>query len=211
MPVNRTIKVSEDRHVCIWHVDESFDELLQQLSPNHDDLELLTSFRNSKKQLEWLAGRLTLKHLCQILDIEYNGIIKDEHGKPSLRGHNYEISLTHSFPYVASIIDVKLPVGIDLEQPREKILRIAHKFLSSKELDFCKNNIILLNAAWCAKEALYKIYGKKGLIFNEHIALEPYDTDRDSLITGNIIVNDIKESYNLRCEVGDKYILAYNV
>ncbi len=211
MPVNRTIKVTANRHVCIWHVEESYDELLQQLSPNPEDLELLQSFRSTKKQLEWLAGRLTLKHLCQMLDIEYGGITKDEHGKPSLRGQNYEISLTHSFPYVASIIDLNSPVGIDLEQPRDKILRIAHKFLSEKELDFCQKNIIGLNMAWCAKETLYKIYGKKGLIFNEHMNLEPYTMANDTVITGNIIVNDIKESYNLKCEVGDKYILAYNI
>lgn len=211
MPVNRTIKVSEDRHVCIWHIDEDFDELLQQLSPNAEDLDLLTSFRSPKKQLEWLAGRLSINHLCQMLGIKYNGITKDEHGKPSLRGHNYEVSLTHSFPYVASIIDLKSPVGIDLEQPRDKILRIAHKFLSEKELNFCQNNIIRLNMAWCVKEALYKIYGKKGLIFNEHMTLEPYTSAPDTVITGNIIVNDIKESYKLKCEVGDKYILAYNI
>lgn len=211
MPVFRTIEVSENRHVCIWHVNEGFDELLHKLNPNEADLALVKSFKHNKKQLEWLAGRLTLKHLCTALGLAYNGIKKDEHGKPTLRNHAHEISLSHSFPYVAAIIDKKLPVGIDLEQPREKIIRIAHKFLSDQELGYFENNITKLNMAWCAKEALYKIYGKRGLIFNEHLVLDPYVVAPEVLITGSIIVNDNKESYKLRCEVGDKYILAYNI
>lgn len=211
MPEFRTIKVSESRYVCILNVNESFEDLLEKLNPNKDDLALVNSFKHQKKQLEWVAGRLAIKKLCDKFELNYTGIKKDEHGKPYLTNYPHEISLTHSYPYVAAIIDKIQPVGIDLEQPREKILRIAHKFLSKHELEFCDNNIIKLNMAWCAKEALYKIYGQRGLIFNEHLVLEPYAIGDDVVITGNIIVNDMKESYKLRCEVREQYILAYNL
>ncbi|MTI21086.1 4'-phosphopantetheinyl transferase superfamily protein, partial [Fulvivirga sp. RKSG066] len=169
MPVNKTIEVSKSRFLAIWHVEESFEELLNALNPIAEDRELLLSFKNKIKQLEWLSGRLTIKHLTHLLGIDYHGLTKDNHGKPSLRGHlEYEISLTHSYPYVAAIIDKSKPVGIDLEQPREKALKIAPKFLSEKEIAFAKQDIMTLNMLWCIKETLYKIHGKNGLVFKEN-------------------------------------------
>ncbi|MDX1627867.1 MAG: 4'-phosphopantetheinyl transferase superfamily protein [Fulvivirga sp.] len=211
MPVYKTIQVSSQRTVCIWRIEETFEQMLSQLNPNKEDYRLLHSFKSSKKQLEWLAGRLTLKHLCQNLNIRYSGVVKDAHGKPSLRSHPHEISLTHSFPYVAAIIDSNLPVGIDLEQPKSKIVKIAPKFLNNKELRFGGQNAVKLNMMWCIKETLYKIYGKKGLIFKKHLDIQPFNEQRDKLIVGNIIANSTVESYKLAFMINSEYILTYNV
>jgi len=211
MPVYKTIAVKDNRLLAIWHIEESFEQMLNQLNPNETDQELLLSFKNEKKQLEWLSGRLTLKYLATQIGIDYNGVVKDEDGKPSLQGHKHEISLTHSFPYVAAIIDTTQPVGIDLEQPREKVKRIAHKFLSQKELEFANNDTLNLNMMWCIKETLYKIYGKKGLIFKDQLYIEPFALSEQETITGNIIANTIPESHKLGYIVNSDYILTYNL
>jgi len=211
MPIIKSININNNRLLAIWKVEESIESLLNMLAPAPEDRELLFSFKNKKKQYEWLGGRLTLKHLVSQLNIPYKGIKKDEHGKPMLRVSEAEISLTHSFPYVAAIIDRTEPVGIDLEQPRNKVLRIAHKFLNDEELDFAKNDVKMLNIMWCVKETLYKIYGQKGLSFKEHLQIEPFNINHLNTITGNIIVNDTSESYKLQYIDELDYILTYNV
>lgn len=211
MPIIKSININHNRLLAIWKVEESIESLLTMLAPGPEDRELLFSFKNEKKQYEWLGGRLTLKHLSSQLNIPYKGIKKDEHGKPTLKSSDAEISLTHSFPYVAAIIDRTKPVGIDLEQPRDKVLRIAHKFLNDDELNFAENNVRMLNIMWCVKETLYKIYGKKGLSFREHLQIKPFNTTDLNTITGNIIVNDTSESYKLQYRDESDYILTYNV
>lgn len=211
MPVVKTVEVNKHRILCIWHTTESFDKMLAQLSPSREDEALVRSFKSEKKRLEWLAGRLTLKHLAHLVGLDYNGLSKDEHGKPYLIGHKHEISLTHSHPYVAAIIDTKDPVGIDLEAPREKVLRIAHKYCSPEELQFANNDIQKLNILWSAKETLYKIYGRKGLQLKKHFLLQPFDGLDVRVITGSIIANDTIEGYKLACEQYKGYILTYNL
>lgn len=211
MPISKSIQVSKTRQVAIWKIEESFEQLLGQLQPNDKDKALLHSFKNDKKQLEWLSGRLAIKHLVHNKGKEYSGLSKDEHGKPFINGLDYEISLTHSFPHVAAILDETIPVGIDLEQPREKVVRIAPKYCNNEELFFCQNDILKLNVIWCAKETLYKVYGKKGLIFKEQIAIKPFEIGNEFLVYGNIIMNDIPRSYKLRCILNDEYIITFNV
>jgi len=105
MPIIKTISVNKSRTVAIWHIIETTQELLNELKPNDDDIRLLQSFKNENKKQEWLAGRLTLKYLCDNLELNYAGVSKDENGKPSLNDHPHEISITHSHPYVGAIID----------------------------------------------------------------------------------------------------------
>lgn len=211
MPISKSIKVSKNRQVAIWKIEESFDDLLNRLKPNDADKALLHSFKNKNKQLEWLCGRLSIKQLIEEKGFKYAGLNKDDHGKPFVNGLDHEISLTHSFPYVAAVVDEKIPVGIDLEQPREKVVRIAPKYCNEQELLYCDNDVLKLNVLWCIKETLYKVYGKKGLIFKEQIAIEPFEIASDFFIYGNIIANDITRSYKLRCILNEDYILTFNV
>jgi phosphopantetheinyl transferase (holo-ACP synthase) len=60
-----------------------------------------------------------------------------------------------------------IPVGIDVEMKREKILRIAHKFTTfvrEPNTDI-KAEIPRLTHIWAAKETMYKIAGTPGLSF----------------------------------------------
>ena len=68
------------------------------------------------------------------------------------------------------------PVGIDIELIKHKIKSIKHKFLSDVELAQKQigDNTDGLYVAWCAKEAIYKWHGKKGLEFKQHIHIKPF-------------------------------------
>ena len=68
-------------------------------------------------------------------------------------------------------------MGIDIEMQRDKIVRIAHKFTPLQEYKTIANHNALvskLTIVWGAKESLYKIYGKKKLLFLHHIYIEDF-------------------------------------
>ena len=211
MPLTKLEEIKPDKAIGIWHITESFEKLNSEITLNTEDKELLNSFNYKPKQLEWLAGRITLKRLCEHYSIAYNGIKKNEHGKPYLHGLNWEISLTHSYPYVAAIIDKYDSVGIDLEQPRQTLKTISHKYLNQEELHNANNEVDHLCIYWCAKETLYKIHGKKGLIFKDQIALDPIVINSIGNLNGKIIADNTIKCYKLQFRIDNDYILTFNV
>ncbi|MGF1923904.1 MAG: 4'-phosphopantetheinyl transferase superfamily protein, partial [Bacteroidia bacterium] len=65
---------------------------------------------------------------------------------------------------------------IDIELIKHKIKSIKHKFLSDLELAQKQvgDNTNGLYVCWCAKEAIYKWNGRKGLEFKQHIHVKPF-------------------------------------
>ncbi len=127
------------------------------------------------KRREFLAGRALVKTLAEKVGVEYSGIRKDEQGKPFLKDQTHEISLSHSSPYVAAQIHPSHAVGIDIEQPKEKLLRVAPRVLSPSEESDAGNDVVKHCVYWCAKEAMYKLYGKRGLHFNTQLNVNPFE------------------------------------
>lgn len=211
MPLDKIEQINPSRLVGIWHITENLDQLLQLITLTERQSEEMNLYKVDHKKLEWLSARILIKLMAAQFDINFEGIEKNEHGKPCLTKSPFEISLSHSYPYVAAIIDKTKDVGIDIEQPKEKLQKVAHRFLSTPELDFIKDDTLMLCKAWCAKETLYKIYGLRGLVFSENLLLEPYDHTSSGIITGNIIVNGSAKKYKLEYKVTEDYVLTYNV
>ena len=70
-----------------------------------------------------------------------------------------------------------------------------------------------LTVFWCAKESLYKLYGKKELAFKENLLVEPFQYSGKGIIKGRIKKSAIQKSYSLQYEKlnlgDDNYMLAY--
>ncbi|MCB0487196.1 MAG: hypothetical protein KDC99_01905 [Cyclobacteriaceae bacterium] len=132
------LKESSLRGVALWHITESEDEL-KSLALNEEWPEDIVS---PLKRLEWLSGRILIGSLAKHQGIQYSGIVKDQFGKPFLKDSAYQISLSHSYPYVAAQIHPSLSVGIDIEQPKDKLLRIASRVLDPIELEDAGTDIV---------------------------------------------------------------------
>ncbi len=211
MPLIELKEVSPNRLLGLFRIEESYTDLLDRLDPAPIDRDMLASYANATKRSEWVAARLLLRLLCEHMGISYNGTRNDSNGKPYLQGHAMEISLSHSYPYIAVIADPEKEVGIDLEQPRDKLNHIAPRFLDERELDLCQNDIIRLSSFWCAKEALYKVYSKKGLNFKNEIHLYPEGSMPWKKLEGIIHKNGKESVYSIQCDYGKDYTMAYNV
>lgn len=82
-------------------------------------------------------------------------ITHDTTGAPAVCGHpDLHISVSHSRTHAAVALSAS-PLGIDLEEPREALGRVAPKFLQPEERRQFVTTEQLLRA-WTAKEAVYK-------------------------------------------------------
>ena len=207
MPIIIEKQYSNQSYVAVWHITESHDELQAMLpSAILTDAEL-ADIRHSQKQIEFFCSRLTIKYLADKLGIGYLGIKKDEYGKPYLVGSNWHFSLTHTAEYIAVVMHPSRPLGVDMEQPSEKLLRIAHKFLSETERNDADSDSDKLCIYWSAKEALYKLYGKRKVIFIDNLLIFPFRKDQQ-VINGRLRINEIDEQYTLIVEKIAQYYLV---
>ena len=194
MPLYKTINVNKNTKVLIWKISESFEELsigidLTENSQNRVD--------NMKSELHQ-RGFLSVRHLLKEVNLNDSDLFYDEFGKPHLKNGKH-ISMTHSFTFSGIIVSNEIPVGIDIEMQRDKILKIAHKFTPFQEYKTIANHSALiskLTIVWGAKESLYKIYGKKKLRFLENIYIEDFKFDSGET-TGTINYDGEKNSYHV--------------
>ena len=173
MPLFKTITPNPSTQVYIWKVEESVEALSENvnLTPHCQ-----ARFESMKSQLHQ-RGFLSIRHLLHVAGYTDHDLYYTENGKPHLKDGKY-ISITHSYNFTAIIVSETVEVGIDIEMQRDKILRIASRFTPLKEYRTLANDdavIRKLTIVWGAKEALYKIYGVKGLSFLQHINVTDFD------------------------------------
>lgn len=174
MPVVFNKNIDDDTILAVWKIEESEEELVSGLQLKQHELDFISSLNNGKRLLHWLSTRLLLRTMLNTSD--YIDCRMDEHGKPYLVDLDYHISLSHSYDYAAVIIGKKRKVGVDIELIKHKIKGIRHKFLSDVELAQKQigDNINGLYVCWCAKEAIYKWNGRKGLEFKQDMHIKPF-------------------------------------
>ena len=184
MPLVHSGKIDENSTLLLWKLTESETELRKALGNmyNYSDLEAIS---HPQKIREWLASRILLKMLAEQFGIFYEGTHKDEHGKAFLINNNSHISLTHTLDYVAAVIKLSSAVGIDMEKMSDKLRRTARKFLSDAEFEHANNELSVLCIYWCAKEAIYKQYGKKKISFKNDITVQQFSA-ADKEISGTL-------------------------
>lgn len=201
MPIS---KFTETRHGAwaVWEITEAEQELAF-LALESCPEEIVSP----AKRLEFLAVRALLRLVCDRLQIRYEGTAKDEFGKPHLKPARHHISLTHSFPFVAVQLDAHQAVGIDLEQPRQNLVRVASRVFNDHERTQAGEDLTLLCILWCAKEVLYKIYGKRGIHFKTQLAINGLQNPDAGTLAGEILVNPIIRA-TLHYQTTPQYILA---
>jgi 4'-phosphopantetheinyl transferase len=212
MPVVFSKKIDDQTMLGVWRIEETEAQLLSGLQLKQHELDVIESLSNGKRALHWLSTRLLLRTMLNTAD--YIDCKMDDHGKPYLENSDTYISLSHSYDYAAVIIGKGKKVGVDIELIKMKIKSIKHKFLSDVELAQKQigDNINGLYVSWCAKEAIYKWHGKKGLEFKQHIHIKPFKLKEEGSL--NAIVELPEGSQELVVnyfKTKDGYMLGYVV
>ena len=200
MPLFLTKKINKVSTYAVWNITETAAELALLAGS-------LAPHKNDKKKCEWLATRLLVTHLASQFEIPYAGIAKTRDGKPFLVGHSANISITHSFPMAAAMIHLDAPCGIDIESPRNQLIKIQSKILHLSEYQH-KDNVLNLCKIWIAKEVLIKICGQTKLSFKNELKVEFID---DHQALGHIISTEINEHHLMGITPILNYLLAYSL
>jgi len=167
MPVFFQHQINEHTRLGVWKIEET-EDFFKGNVPQHREV------THPHKRLQHLAGRFLLQYLFP--DFPYKLIQIADTRKPFLPDERYHFSISHCGDYAAAIVSSKNRVGVDVEEPVEKILTIQNKFLSDKEreqflYEFKTPNFRLPTLLWSAKESVFKWYGNGGVDFRQHIQL----------------------------------------
>ena len=207
MPLHKTIQYNPNTKILIWKITESFDALFSEVLLKEKTLTRLQGMKSETHQRAFLSVRKLLQETGHNdLQLHYGDC-----GKPALDNENH-ISITHSFDFSAIILSDK-NVGIDIEQRREKIIRIADKFVDDSEFLFLnKENqqdyISKLTVIWGIKEAVFKIRNEKGISFKDHIFVAPFemaDLKAEALLT----FENLNVKFEISFEEIENYTLVY--
>ncbi|WP_411273851.1 4'-phosphopantetheinyl transferase family protein [Daejeonella sp.] len=193
---------------AIWKIEESAEDLMAQLQLKHHEISYLDTLVNGKRNLHWLSTRVLLRRMMNT--DEYIDCRVDLSGKPYLTNFPHFISLSHSFDYAAVMVSKTKAVGIDIELIKDKIERIAHKFLSQQELDFISaDRIEHLYVCWCAKEAIYKLHGKKNISFLDHIRIQPFIYSCKGSFQASLDIGKLIKGYTVNYDKFEGYMIGY--
>lgn len=188
----------------VWHLTETVDELITLVNPDKIDLETLENISHDSKKKEYLAGKNAVMQMCLLEKIQFGGIGKDEHGKPFLKNNTYEMSLTHTIDYVGVVFSKSKAVGMDIEKPRNQIFKVLNRLCVASETSWVSDDLERATVLWSAKEALYKLYGKRKVDFKENLLLRPSPHG----LIGKIKMPDHEAEHQIYVQNIEEYILV---
>ena len=208
MPLQYHQHLEPTGEIGLWRITETELELYPTLDLNAEEERQLSKLRGHRR-VEWLAARRLVHEMSGRLSRAH--FTKDAFGKPHLQDSDWQISISHSRTVCAAIAG-PVAVGIDIQRFVPKIERIAHKFMRVPELESLEAPTRLqhLHVYWCAKEALYKAYGRRQLDFCQHIHVRPFTYQKEGgQIRGSIRKGIIREEYMLRYFIWEGSMVAY--
>ncbi len=153
-------------------------------------------------------GFLSVRKLLLIAGYSDFDLFYDESGKPHLLDNKF-VSISHSHQMSAVIISEE-PVGIDLEIQKEKVLKIASKFMDISHLENLshQNQIKKSTVIWGIKEVVFKIENQKGISFPNHIfEREFYLVDKKT--KAQLRFQNTEKNFNIHFEEIENYILVW--
>lgn len=190
--------MTDAKKIAVWEITEPESFFLEALEVKSNP-EL-----GNKRQMEKLSCGYLLNYLTG--ENYYNFLTNDQNGKPFIINSSFSVSFSHSKNRIACVVDkTGKAVGIDIEEIRERISTLSHKFVSASDIS-PETGIHHQHLIWGAKEVLYKIYSKKELDFIKHLQID-YQGD----IIGHINKNEYFESYVLDYLVLDNFMLVWNI
>jgi 4'-phosphopantetheinyl transferase len=198
MPHLATHIIGSDCELIRWQITEDEPTLAGRLTLTDEEQADLAGIAHPGQRLEWLACRVALKMLVEAHGQTYTCLRKDEFGKPHLCRLLGHISLSHTPGWATAVWHQTRPVGLDIEPIRDQFTRVVPRVLSPSEIIDANGLPDRLAVYWCAKEALYKLYGKRHLTFREHLLVDPFPTGA-ILLTGHVRLHDHQETLQIHC------------
>ena len=170
MPLDKELDFKFKTRVILWKIEETEDELLKFITLSLTEKEKFKKRKSPKHRLEFLGSRAAMISLGIDLDkVQFN-----DNGAPYLTDHRY-CSISHTDGYGAVVVSDN-KIGVDVEIYKDKMIRIASKFVHPAEgfVNKSKNYLKMLTRLWTVKESVYKAFGVPGIHFSKAIQVDPF-------------------------------------
>ena len=209
MPLHKVIYLSNNAKLYLWKITEDFDALFNQIRLKDSSLARLQTMKSENHKKGFLAVRMLLQHN------DYNDfdLYYDEFGKPHIKPQGcsvkeVEISISHSNDFSAIVISEQ-KVGLDLEQLKEKVLKIAPRFMDVSHLENLSETEKMETATvvWGIKECIFKIKNEKGISFPDHIFEDDFNYD-DKKASATLKFNNKEEKFKIQYDSVEDYIFV---
>lgn len=130
----------------------------------------LQNLKSHTRKIEFLGVRHLRNLFKKDLELFYS-----ELGKPYTAIPNQYISISHSKNFIGLALS-SYPVGIDIEECSDRVLKVANKFLNSSEKTLINvDSIEEVTSAWCIKECLFKLNDRNRIDFKEELIIQSID------------------------------------
>ena len=203
MPFFKSIKIKPNTNLYLWKITESYDWFCENVKLKETSFLRLESMKSESHRKGFLAVRMLLQEIgYSDYDLFY-----DDFGKPHLQDGKH-ISISHSNDFSAVVISNEI-LGLDIEQLKEKTLKIAPRFMQIHHLEGLsfEEKLKKSTVIWGIKEAIFKIKNEKGISFPEHIFEKPFDLN-DKKAIGILQFNGKEEFFNAHFDQIENYIFV---
>ncbi|NNF01643.1 MAG: 4'-phosphopantetheinyl transferase superfamily protein [Bacteroidia bacterium] len=195
----------------IWKFEESLNDLMNLI--RIQGLQKLTNLeeqtiKSDRRRKEVLSIRLLLN---QMQKNSTNTILYDKWGKPYLSDNGHKISISHCSTHSAIVLHPNLETGIDIETLSPRIKVISQRFMHEDEWSFFNEDheLSYLNLIWAAKECIYKINGRHGVIFKDDIQVKPFQPAEHGRLHVTLKKNNLICDYHLHYQNDGEKVLVY--
>jgi 4'-phosphopantetheinyl transferase len=205
MSLYKIIQINKTTSILIWKIEEDFNELFRQVKLKDISLARLERMKSESHQ----KGFLSIRHLLKEAGYSDFDLFYDEDGKPHLKDGK-QISITHSNNFSAIIMGDE-NVGIDIELQRDKIIRIADKFIEYEFTYLRKNEddyIKKLTVIWGAKEAKFKMCNSRSLSFKDDMKVFNFDLI-DGKGKASVQQNEFVKDFDFFFEEFENFTMVY--
>lgn len=209
MPLHKVVYLQPNTKLYLWKISEDYNTLFREVRLKDSSLARLEGMKSESHQKGFLAVRMILQHL-EYTDFD---LLYDEFGKPHLKPQgcsikDLELSISHSHDFSAIVISEQ-KVGLDLEQLKDKTLKIAPRFMDISHLEnlSTEEKIKKATVIWGIKESIFKLKNEVGISFSDHISETAFTFD-DKITTATLKFNNKEEKFKIQFEQEEDYIFV---
>ena len=210
MPFHSFIEISPSISAYFWKNTETIEDLYTDVLLKKSSIERLKGMQS----IEHRKGFLGVRKLIEYIGYTDFDLFYDQTGKPHLIPETKQkstaeaiktnqpipnirhISISHSHEFSSICVSTDEKIGVDLEKIKDRVMRIAPRFMDISHLENLTQEEQLKKATivWGVKEAIFKIKNETGISFPRHINELPF-TLNDKEGTAFLTYNNHKECY----------------
>lgn len=182
MPLFYQQNINASTQWAVWRIEENEEDF----AITYDSA---SKIMHPARRLQHIVGRSLLSLLIGEEDLSAIRIAGN--GKPYFNESNTQFSISHCTNW-AAVITSDQKVGIDIEIISERVARVQHKFVHTKEEALLANieneseRLRQLSFIWAAKEAMYKWFEKTGVDFKSQLSVNTLAMDPKGITKGFI-------------------------